>query len=106
MYVQRYSYGHLNVPCYLVYRFETIIKFPDDFFPHFSIYEHVRDDYPIVEFEATDKLNNPVDRLEYTLTNLDGTPSEEFAIAENEDLTARIYTLAVVQVHKMIISAA
>ena len=74
-------------------RFETIIKFPDDFFPRFSIYEHVRELYSIVKFEATDKLNNPVDRLEYTLTNLDGTPSEEFAIAENEDLIACIYTL-------------
>ena len=68
------------------------LTFPHSFSPHFSVIENIEENYTITSFEVTDTMMNSVNRLEYTLTTLEDTPSPYFGIRKDSSYTAHIYT--------------
>ena len=67
------------------------LTLPDGFSPHYSIYENIPANFNITSFEVTDAMQNSVNRLIYTLTRPDNTPSPKFGIMK-EGYTAVIFT--------------
>ena len=67
------------------------LTLPDGFSPHYSIYENIAANFTITSFEVTDAMQNSINRLIYTLTRPDNTPSPKFGIRK-EGYTAVIFT--------------
>ena len=76
----------------------NVIDAPDpclkliNFRPFATLQENSPLQTPVVSFEATNLEGESVSSVVYTLTNVDGSPSLEFDISEDQDLQATVHT--------------